>query len=73
MKTESIKVMCAADVPKSRQRKFSPSGTCFSFSWEQIAGIVQEWRIEHGYADENEPVKMVWTADKEVVFYTNPL
>ena len=73
MRTESIKLMYKADRPKSRQRKFSPSGTCFSFSWEQIADIVQDWRVKHGYATENESVKMIYVADDEAVFYTNPL
>lgn len=68
-----MKIIYQSDRPKSRQKKYSPSGTCFSFRWEQVAGIIQEWRVKHGYSSEKENVEAVYVADGEVTFFIDVL
>ena len=64
-----MKVIYNSTIPKSRQKKYSPSGSCFDFSWENLSKIVQKYRLEKGYVEENEPVVRVYVTDQGVTFY----
>lgn len=69
----TTKVVYNSETPKSRQKKYSPSGVCFDFSWEKISKIIQEYRLSQGYTESNEEVIEVYVNDKGVTFYTDKL
>lgn len=67
-----MKVIYSSNIPKSRQKKYSPTGTCFDFSWDNIAGIIQKYRVEHGYAKQEpviDKILRVYVTDEGVTFY----
>ena len=65
-----MKTVYTKDAPKSRQRKNPPSGVCFSFSWEDICNIVQDFRLKHDFTNTWEGVIEVFVDDQGVTFYT---
>ena len=68
-----MKIVYSSNVPKSRQKAYSPSGRCFYFNWNHIAGIIQEHRLKHKYTDEKEPVIQAYIDDNGITFYTEDL
>lgn len=68
-----MKNFYSKDAPKSRQRKNPPSGVCFGFSWDKIARIVHEYRLEHGLTETQEYIEAVFVDDHGVTFYTELL
>lgn len=65
-----MKTVYTKDAPKSRQRKNPPSGVCFSFPWESICHIIQDFRVKHNFTNEKESVIEVFVDDQGVTFYT---
>lgn len=68
-----MKIVYNSETPKSRQKKYAPSGVCFDFSWNNLCKIIQKYRIENGLAENKEDVIEVYVNDNGVTFYTDKI